>query len=46
LELPAIAVHYYSDRPDRVTVKARGANVETAIAERVLRRARERRAGA
>ncbi|HEV7523366.1 MAG TPA: glycosyltransferase [Acidimicrobiia bacterium] len=46
LELPAIAVHYYSDRPDRVTVKARGANAETAIAERVLRRARERRAGA
>ncbi len=43
LELPAIAVHYYSDVPDRVTVVARASGVESAIAERVRRRARDRR---
>jgi predicted AlkP superfamily phosphohydrolase/phosphomutase len=46
LELPAVAVHYYSDVPDRVTVLARQANVEAGIAEQIRQRARERRADA
>jgi predicted AlkP superfamily phosphohydrolase/phosphomutase len=43
LELPAVAVHYYSDAPERVTVAARSAGVEPGLAERVRRRARARR---
>ncbi len=43
LELPAIAVHYYSDLPDRVTAVARGAGVEAELAARVRERDRARR---
>ena len=46
LELPAVAVHYYSDVPDRVTVLAREAEVETSLAEQIRQRARQRRGGA
>ena len=42
-QLPAIAVHYYSDAPDRVTIATRGAGTESALAERVRERERERR---
>ncbi len=45
LELPAVAVHYYSDVPDRVTALARQAAIETGIAEQIRQRARERRGG-
>jgi glycosyltransferase involved in cell wall biosynthesis len=45
LELPAIAVHYYSDAPERVTTIARRDGTEDAVAARVLARMRERRGG-
>ena len=40
LELPAIAVHYHSDAPDRVTDAARATGIEPAIADHVRARAR------
>jgi hypothetical protein len=43
LELPAIAVRYYSDAPNRVTDVARGNGTEPGLAERVRTRERERR---
>ena len=43
LALPAIAVHYHSDAPDRVTDAARANGVEPAIAARVRARALARR---
>jgi predicted AlkP superfamily phosphohydrolase/phosphomutase len=43
LELPAVAVHYYSDRPDRVTNVSRRTGVETGLAAYVRERARARR---
>jgi predicted AlkP superfamily phosphohydrolase/phosphomutase len=43
LALPAIAVHYYSDAPGRVTDIARAAGTETALIEFVRERERERR---
>jgi predicted AlkP superfamily phosphohydrolase/phosphomutase len=45
LELPVVAVHYYSDVPDRSTVLARAAGIEDGIAARVRERERERRRG-
>ena len=43
LALPAIAVHYHSDAPDRVTDVARASGVEPAIAAHVRARALARR---
>jgi predicted AlkP superfamily phosphohydrolase/phosphomutase len=43
LELPAIAVHYYSDAQDRVTAAARRTGVEADLVERVRQRERDRR---
>ena len=46
LELPAVAVHYYSDAPDRVTDLARARADRTRHRGSVRQRARERRADA
>jgi hypothetical protein len=43
LELPAVAVHYYSDGDDRVTSISRRTGVEDGLAARVRERARTRR---
>ncbi len=43
LELPAVAVHYYSDNTDRITNLSRRAGMESGLAERVRERARARR---
>ena len=43
LELPAIAVHYYSDDPLRVTAIARGAGGEPGRVARVRERERARK---
>ena len=46
LELPAIAVHYYSDATDRTTVTARRTGIEPEVAAHVRQRAHDRRGGA
>jgi hypothetical protein len=43
LELPAVAVHYYSDEPDRLTNISRRTGVEARLAARVRERAQARR---
>ncbi|MDQ1459361.1 MAG: hypothetical protein QOI08_845 [Actinomycetota bacterium] len=43
LELPVVAVHYYSDRDDRVTSISRRTGVEAGIAARVRERSQARR---
>ena len=43
LELPAVAVHYYSDAPDRVTNAARRDGIEDDVAAQVRARAWARR---
>ena len=42
LELPAVAVHYYSDGQDRLCVTARATGIEADLIERVRERERER----
>jgi len=42
LELPAVAVHYYSDAPNRVSDIRFTAGVESVLADRVRERERER----